>query len=60
MRKKVTTAWLFGIGLKLGMQIEQIRNTLPGEMLDYTSCLAIANGAEEAYTYTFDEIMEMH
>lgn len=60
MKRKVTTAWLFGIGFKLGMSVNEIRNTLPGEMLDYASCYAIANGAEEAYIYTFDEIMEMH
>ena len=60
MKVKVTTAWLFGMGLKLGMSIDEIRNTLPGEMIDYASCLAIANGAKEAYTHTFDEIMEMH
>lgn len=57
---KVTTAWLIGAGLKMGMRPAEILVLTPGEMLDYVSCLAIANGVREKYAYTFDEIMEMH
>lgn len=56
---KITTAWLIGSGLKMGMSIEEIMNTTPGQMVDYVSCLAIANGAKEKNTMTFDELMEM-
>ena len=57
---KVTTAWLIGAGLKIGMRPEDIMILTPGEMLDYVTCLAIANGTREKNAYTFDEIMEMH
>ena len=57
---KVTTAWLIGVGLKMGMRPADIMVLTPGEMLDYFTCLAIANGAREKNAYTFDEIMEMH
>lgn len=57
---KVTTAWLIGAGLKIGMRPADIMILTPGEMLDYVTCLAIANGTREKNAYTFDEIMEMH
>lgn len=57
---KVTTAWLIGIGLKMGMRPADIMVLTPGQMLDYFTCMAIANGAREKNAYTFDEIMEMH
>ena len=57
---KVTTAWLIGAGLKIGMRPADIMILTPGEMLDYVTCLAIANGTREKKAYTFDEIMEMH
>lgn len=57
---KVTTAWLIGAGLKVGMRPADIMILTPGEMLDYVTCLAIANGTREKNAYTFDEIMEMH
>ena len=56
---KVTTAWLIGAGLKMGMPIKDILICTPAEMVDYVACLAIANGAKEKNVYTFDEIMEM-
>lgn len=56
----MTTAWLIGMGLKMQMPIHEIMNTTPGQMIDYTACYAIASGAKERNTYTFDEIMEMH
>jgi hypothetical protein len=55
----VTTAWLIGIGLKMSMRYQEILNMTPGEMIDCATCYAIANGAKERNTYTFDEIMEM-
>ena len=56
----MTTAWLIGMGLKMGMKMHEILNMQPGEMIDCATCLAIANGAKERNVYTFDEIMEMH
>lgn len=57
---KVTTAWLIGAGLKMGMKPAEILVLTPGQIIDYVTCLAIANGAREKNAYTFDEIMEMH
>lgn len=48
------------MGLKMRMPINDILITTPGEMVDYVTCLAIANGAKEKNVYTFDEVMERH
>lgn len=55
---KITTAWLFGMGFKLGMRIHEILISTPGEMMDYASSYAIANGARQKNAFSFDEIME--
>ena len=47
------------MGLKMGLALQEILNTTPGDLIDLATCYAIANGAREQYTYTFDEIMEM-
>lgn len=56
---KVTTAWLLGMGLKIGLSLQEILNMTPGDLTDLATCYAIANGARERFTYTFDEIVEM-
>lgn len=47
------------MGLKIGLSHQEILNMMPGELIDLATCYAIANGARERFTYTFDEIMEM-
>ena len=56
---KVTTAWLLGMGLKIGLPLQEILNMTPGDLIDLATSYAIANGAREKYVYTFDEVMEM-
>lgn len=56
---KITTAWLFGMGLKMGMRVKEILISTPGEIVDLCSCYAIASGAKEKGTLTFDELLEM-
>lgn len=43
----------------MGLGIDRTLISTPAEIVDLVSCYAIANGAREMYTYTFDEILEM-
>lgn len=56
---KITTSWLLGWGLKLGMGVHETLISTPGEIVDLVSCFAIANGAKEKNTLSFDEILGM-
>ena len=47
------------MGLKMGMPYREILLMEPGELVDCATAYAIASGAREKYTYTFDEVMEM-
>lgn len=47
------------MGLKMGLAYQEILNMTPGDLIDLATCYAIASGAREQYTYTFDEVMEM-
>lgn len=47
------------MGLKMGLPLQEILNMTPGDLTDLATCYAIANGARERFTYTFDEVMEM-
>lgn len=43
--------------MKIGLSYEEVMQRTQGEIVDLLTCRAIANGAREKVSYSFDEVL---